>query len=168
MSRRALPLLLSLFLPLFSGCATDSGTPPPNRFQPPAAGAEIAFLKGMEIKEPGMFGSDHTAYVISVGQLKVDQPEDNWDKPLAVLPGKRTIGVEYHYSNFHARAQLTVQLRPGVTYQLKIKPGREYEPDGPLFNEFWIEDTSNGQPVTDVAHRPLTGGKKGTIFYMNK
>jgi len=168
MSRVSTSLLLLCVALLPCGCTTTPDTKPEDVYHPPAPNAPSAFLKGMQISEGGLFGTDHVGFVFMVDLKTVDAAADGWDKPLALTPGPHTIGVEYRQSNFHTRAHLPLQAQAGVTYQLMIKPGRDNPPEGPLYNEFWIVDTSTNRPVTLVYHRELMGGKKGTIFYMNK
>ena len=100
--------------------------------------------------------------------LSVRDAADQWNQPVALTSGHHTIGAEYRYSNFMARAHLPLEANPGVTYQLKIRDGHEDGPDARLYCEFWIEDVATGKSVTQVYHRQVTGGKKGTIFNVNK
>lgn len=169
-SRPACLTLLSVFV---LGLASPScTTPPPSTgvegYVPPPSGPTVAYLKGAEMERGGLFEGSHTAYVTMVDLRTVKDAAERGLEPLAISPGKRTIGVEYHHSNLMALAYLQLQARAGGTYQLMIKHGREAPDESRLFCEFWFVDKATGNPVTAVQHRQVSGGKTGTIFYINK
>ena len=133
-----------------------------------ARGTPVAFVKGTRLGEDGIFQSSHRGFVSMVDLKPVADAVDHWDELLAVTPGQHTIAVEYRYSNLMSRAYLPLHARAGVTYQVMIEHGREATEDGRLFSDIWLVDTATGKPVTAIYHRQVTGGKKGTILYMNK
>ncbi len=160
--------LAGVILVLGSGCSNLSSSSSDDNYQPPAPGRAAAYLKGSNFSEGGLFGTDHRVFAFMVDMQWVRDAADQWDHPLALAPGHHTIGVEYSYSNFIARADVSLEAKPGVTYQIMLGDGHEDGPDARLFCEFWIVDKSTGKAVTQVYHRQVTGGKKGTIFNVNK
>lgn len=161
-------LLAAGFLGLLAGCATAVDIPAEDRYQPPPPGAPAASVKGSNLTEEGLFGSEHRGFVTMVDLKTVPGAADHWSEPIGLSPGKHTIVAEYHYSNFMARAYLPLDARAGINYQLMIKNGHEDSPEGHLYNDFWIVDLATGKPVTQIYRRQATGGKKGTIFNNNK
>ena len=160
--------LAGVLLILGSGCVNVPSSSSDGNYPSPAPGRTTAYLEGTNSSEGGLFGADHRAFAFMVDMQWVRNAADQWDHPLALAPGHHTIGVEYSYSNFIARVDLPLEAKPGVTYQIMLGDGHEDGPDGRLFCEFWIVDTSTGKAVTQVYHRQVTGGKKGTIFNVNK
>ena len=161
-------LLAGVLLVLGSGCTSPSSSSSEDNYQPPAPGRAAAYLKGSNFSEGGLFGTDHRAYAFMVDMLWVQDAADHWAHPLALSPWHHTIGVEYSYSNFIARAHLPLEAKAGVTYQIMLADGHEDGPDARLYCEIWIVDTATGKAVTQVYRRQVTGGKKGTIFNVNK
>jgi hypothetical protein len=156
------------FLALLAGCETAPELPAEDLYQPPPPGAPAATLRGSNIIEPGLFGSEHRGFVTMVDLKTVTGAADHWSEPITLAPGKHTIVAEYHYSNFMARAFLPLEAKAGASYQLLIKNGHQGTPEGQLYNDFWIVDMGTGQPVTQIYRRQATGGKKGTIFNNDK
>ena len=166
---RVLPLVFATCLiAALAGCSTMSDIPAEDVYQPPAPGAPVAYLQGSSIKEDGLFGSEHRGFASMVDLKSIPDAADHWNEPIALSPGKRTIAVEYRYSNFMTRAYVAFDARPGVHYQLMIKNNRDNSPEARMFNDFWIVNLSTGAAVTPVYHKQVTGGKKGTLFYQNK
>jgi hypothetical protein len=60
-------------LALLAACASVSDLPAPDVYQPPPPGAPAAFLKGSEIAEAGLWGSDHRGYALMI-DLKRSAP----------------------------------------------------------------------------------------------
>ena len=162
LSRFRLSALLSALAALAAGCVSNSA--PLDSYQSPPAGAPVAYLKGSQVTEAGLFGSDHTGFVALVDLKPVYDAQSNWSGPIALTPGKHTIVGEYRYSNFMARAYLPLDAKAGVTYQLMIKNGAEPPPSTHLYCDFWIVDQSTMTSVTQVYRQQATGGKKGTVF----
>ncbi len=167
--RRLFLRLLATGLSLLAaGCGTTTGTSGEETYVPPARGMPVAWVKGTRLGEDGIFQSAHRGFVSMVDLKPVADAVDHSDEPLAVTPGPHTLAVEYRYSNLMSRAYLPLHARAGVTYQVMIEHGREATEEGRLYSDFWLVDTTTGKPVTAIYHRQVTGGKKGTIFYMNK
>ena len=160
--------LATALLVLVAACASVSDIPAQDLYQPPPPGASAALLKGSNITETGLWGSDHRGYALMIDLKSIPDAADHWNEPVALSPGWHTIGAEYRYSNFIARAYLPFEAKAGTTYQLMIKPGLEDTPEARRYNDFWIVDLATGKPVTPVHHQQTTGGKTGTIFYNNK
>lgn len=159
------PLLLAAgFAAVLAGCASGPTLPSADDYQPPAAGASMATLKGSRITEGGLFGDEHTGFVNMIDLAPVHDAADHWDQPITLTPGKHAIMAEYRFSNFKARMNLVLTATAGGSYQLMIKHGRESLPDGRLSCDFWIVDMATGKAVTPVHRAQVMGGKKGTIF----
>lgn len=165
--RRPLPVF-ALLLGLLTGCATSSDKSAEDAYQAPPPGPAMASIVGTTISEGGLFGNEYRGFVFMVDLKNVRAAGDNTTVPLTLTPGPHNIGAEFRYSNFQAKAYLTLDARAGVTYQLMIKPGRDDAPEGHQFNDFWIVEQATGQVVTKTYRKDLSGGKKGTIFYNGK
>ena len=127
------PLLLAAGLfALLAGCATTPEAPSEDDYQPPAAGAPVAYLKGTRVAEGGLFGDEHTAYVYMIDLKSIPAAAEHWSDAIALAPGKRSIMAEYHVSNFKARTSFVLPARAGESYQLMIQPGHENTPDQKL------------------------------------
>ena len=150
---------------VLTGCETVSDVPMEDAYQPPPAGAPVAFLKGTSISEGGLFGTDHRGFVAMVDLKTVLDAADHWSDSLPLTTGRHTIAAEYRYSNFMTRAYLTLEAKAGVTYQLMIKSGHDESPQARLYSDFWIVDAATGEPVTPVFRRQATGGKKGGSLF---
>ncbi len=120
---------------------------------------------GTNLSEGGMFGSDHRAFVNMVDLKVVRNAEDRWNEPLVLTPETHSLGCEYRYSNFTARAYLPLDAKAGVAYRLQVKYNDESAPGG-MYADFCIVESDTGRPVTPVFRQHVTGGKKGTIFYI--
>jgi len=166
--RLCLHLLATGVILMAAGCGTTTGTAGEEAYLPPGGGTPVAYVKGTRLGEDGIFQSSHLGFVSMVDLKPVADAVDHWDEPLAVTPGPHTIAVEYRYSNLMSRAYLPLNARAGVTYQVMIEHGREATEDRRLFSDIWLVDSTTGKSVTAIYHRQVTGGKKGTIFYMNK
>jgi len=168
-SRYSPQLSLGLFLSFataglafLSGCATSAEPLAEDEYHPPATNASTATLKGSRLSESGLFGDDHTGFVLMV-DLKSVRDAADWSEPVAITAGRHSVIGEYRYSNFLARADIPLQADAGTAYQLMIKNGHE-PADGKPFCDFWIVNLATGKTVTLVYHAQATGGKKGTIF----
>lgn len=151
---------------IVAGCGTVSDVPIEDAYQPPPPGAPVAYLKGTSISESGLFGSEHRGFIGMIDLKSIPGAIDRWSDPIALAPGKHTIVAEYRFSNFMTRAYLPLDAQAGVTYQLMIRNSRDAVQDR-SYNDFWIVNSATGDAVTPVYHRPLTGGKKGTLFRGN-
>jgi hypothetical protein len=168
-ARPARPFFFAASLLAFlAGCSTAPEVPGEDVYQAPPPGGGTATLRGSSVKENGFFGSEHRGFVTMIDYKAVPDASDHWDEPIVLHPGKRSITAEYRYSNFMTRAYVTFDAKPGANYQLMVRNSVDADPDGRLYNDFWIVDLATGKPVTPVFHRQLSGGKKGTIFYQNK
>ncbi len=163
LSPRRLALAAGLAI-LLAGCATTPEAPSADDYQPPAAGASVATLKGSRITEGGMFGDVHTGFVNMIDLKSVFNAADHWDQPITLTPGRHAIMAEYHFSNFKARMNLVLTASAGSSYQLMIKTGHESTLESRLYCDFWIVDTATGAIVAPVHRAQVMGGKKGTIF----
>lgn len=130
---------------------------------PPAPNGATASLTGSRVSEGGLFGDDHTGFVLMVDLKSVHDAADHWNQPLTLTAGKHSVIGEYRYSNFLARADLPLQASAGTAYQLMIKNGHDSS-DGKPYCDFWIVDLTTGKTVALIYHAQATGGKKGTIF----
>jgi len=151
---------------LLVGCATTDSSIE-DAYVPPT-GKDVAHIKGSTITEGGLFGNVHHGYVIMIDLKSIPDPAGRIDDLIPLAPGNHIIAAEYRYSNFMARAYLSLDAQAGVTYQLMIKNGHENTPDARPTSDFWIENTATHKPVTQVYRRQASGGKKGTIFNVNK
>ena len=163
-ARRLLCLAFGL-IAFLAGCATDPDSNLADHYQPPAAGKPVATLSGTNLSEGGMFGSDHRAFVNMVDLKVVRGAADLWNDPISLAPGLHDIGVEYHYSNLTARGYLPLDAKAGAAYQLRIKYNEDSAPGG-MYVDFWIIDSTTGKTVSEALQQHVTGGKKGTIFYI--
>ena len=161
-------LVLGVVLLFAGGCTSPSSSSADDAYRPPAPGPEVAYLKGSNASEGGLFGADHRGFAFMVDLQSVPDAADRWNESLPLSAGHHTIGAEYRYSNFVARAHLPLEAKAGVTYQLMVRDGHEDGLDSRLYCEFWIADAATGRMVTQVYHRQVMGGKKGTIFNVNK
>lgn len=161
-----MPAVISIAM-LLTGCATTTESPTPDAYVPPS-GKDVAHVKGSSINEGGLFGDVHLGYVTMIDLQPIPDAMHRMDEPIALTPGRHVIAAEYRFSNFMARAYLPLDAEAGATYQLMIKNGHENTPDGRLINDFWIVNTATGKSVTQIYRRQASGGKKGTIFNMNK
>ena len=152
---------------LMAGCESAGHVAAKDAYQPPPTGAPAALVRGSEISEGGLFGDEHRGFVGMIDLQPIEDAARRWNEAIALTPGSHTIVAEYRYSNFMTRAYVPLEAKAGVTYQLMIRNSRN-DAEGRLYNDFWIVDTSTGAPVTAVYRRQVTGGKKGTVFNVNK
>ena len=156
---RCLPLILiagSLFVAF--GCRSTPARPPAQvEYVPPTRSSEVATIQGSR-RRPGFLDEDHLGYVLMVDRKYLANPAKNWNRPVLLGPGLRIITAEYLNPPYNARADLTLDVKPGVSYQLKIVNGTEGA-DGKRFNDFWIVETAKGTIVTLVHHAEVTGSK---------
>lgn len=164
--RSSISLLVTIsMVAILSGCESASDIPIEDAYQPPSAGAAVAYVRGTSISESGLFGNEHRGFVGMIDLKPVRSAADHWSDPIALTPGRHTIAAEYRYSNFMTRAYLPLDAKAGVTYQVMIKDGHDDSPQARLYNDFWIVDSATGDPVTPVYHRQVTGGKKGGSLF---
>ncbi len=123
----------------------------------------VAYIRGTKIEDHRVFYDDHFAYVLMIDGKFVRNPDKDWDQPLALTPGSHLIAVEYKLSVFRARYSFRINIKPGVTYAVKINPGVA-GPDERRYCDFSILDATTGTPVTEVRRSNVSGGVKTANF----
>ena len=168
MLRQAFPIATIIGATLIlMGCTSTSSVPIEDAYIAPT-GTDVATIKGSIVSQGGLFGDVHRGYVIMVDLKAIADPSDRINDPITLAPGRHIIAAEYRYSNFMARAYLPLEAQRGVSYQLMISNGHEDIKDGRPTSDFWIVNATTGKSVTQVYRRQASGGKKGTVFNVNK
>jgi hypothetical protein len=144
---------LLLFL-LIIGCTSTKNIPNSISYIEPKNVTNIATIRGLYDTKIGVF--NHPAlYVYSVDGRLIKNAEKSWNNDLKIETGIRQIGIEYLYGSFNARANITINVKDGSSYQI------QYIPPSSVFNyqggsiDVWIEDKSNNKVVSKVIRTPI-------------
>lgn len=111
-----------------------------------------------------------TSYVYSVDNKFTDIEKSQWNKEIALEPGKRMIGIQFRKGANTALQSFSLDVKPNHAYQVKhLSPSNIYEYRGGTI-DIWIVERETGAQVTDVI-RTYINSPQATQFmpvYINK
>lgn len=121
--------------------------PVDHRYVPPVITVSTAFITGTQSDR--IIVGEAVAYVRAVDKRNIVDPRINWDKPLPLEPGQRTITVVIAQKGFHFVHHQPLTVEAGKQYEVRFK-ARTSAITGRGSCDLWIADKATGQPVTEV------------------
>lgn len=145
---------------LLAGCTTPTSEPTPASpvtiapaIAPgPAADLTPATIKGSE--ETSTLLDNFTAFITAVDGEKFASGRKGWNQPVRLPPGRHRLAVEFIRGAFFARAELTLEAKPGAAYELRHASDAQVYGEH-TYCEFWIVDLATGEKVTPAKRTGL-------------
>lgn len=155
-------ILLGVFIiSTLVGCAVPIRPIPTElQYTEAAATAESSTIVGSQ--ENSSWADDFTAYVLAIDGKRVMSERKGWNKPIRISEGPHRLTVTFVRGVFNASANLQLDAKAGVAYQLKFVTDVGINGTN-TYCDFWIVDTSNEKPVTEIVRGPVSGGGNGAF-----
>jgi hypothetical protein len=139
MSPRFSTLLAAALVLVMGGCTTAPKAPVP---APPAADLRPATIRGSE--ETSALLDNFTAFVRAVDGQRLTAGRAGWNQPVVLKPGPHRLEVAFMRGSFFAQAELTLDVRPGATYEVRQTNDAQVY-GAQTYCEFLIVDLASGQ-----------------------
>jgi hypothetical protein len=146
---RLLPLSATLLL---AGCVTTAPTPPAAATPAPVAELPPASITGFE--EASAVLDNFTVFVSAIDGVPVEAGRTGWKAALPLKAGLRRLTLTFNRGVFVAQAEVELAAASDAAYQVRFATDAQFL-GGNTYCDFWIVDTSTGQPVTSRLRAPL-------------
>jgi hypothetical protein len=157
MRRSAPSLLLILALLALTGCTTTQTAPviaevPASPPPPPVIELPPASITGSEEKSTML--DDFTAFIAAIDGTPVGTGRTGWQTPVLLKAGLRQLKVVFVRGVFTGVAELQLDARSEHAYQVCFATDAQFLGKN-TYCEFWIVDTTTGQPATERVRATL-------------